>query len=442
MSKVSKVTHHHHNQKTHHKDVKKGNYQVVKGSQKSNSHVESDTKTNKLSEQILRAKEWTSAANVERIITKYGEEKFDRMIMASENIAKLSDDLGLTNGEIFKIARYIETKLKQKVKKGKAYLRKDKTGLARTIEYKSKRAFIHLKSHGVAPLGSGCHKRVTRSIMYAAHAPELVANSVGDKTVKAEGKVLLKLQGQEGIAKTYAVNDHKKKSGKTVYSIISKLYNAHTVRSYEYNRSSMENRAEEVYIARDLMKGLEGMHAKKLAHRDLHSGNFMVHRTENIETGKVDVTAALIDFGQVMTFKKTKKMVPKVEVAGQLVTPESLVKGKHRVDIRKIEAYAVGCSLYHLYFGSGPEWCEKMKQYRVRKLSSKKKKSVSHELVKLIRENLDKRKAEIARGEHKHKKFGKIIFKLLDPNPKKRLSPRAARKMFEQVIARLEAKKS
>lgn len=427
MTRVRKVQHQHN---VHLKEVKKSHARVDK------AHlVRSDAKVQKLNDYILRAKEWTSAENVKRIIKKYGETKLDRMLMACENIIKVSDDTGLTKGELFKIAKYIETKLPYKVKKGKAYLRKEKTGLARTIEYKSKRAFIHLKTHGVQALGTGCHKKVTRSIMYAAHKPEVVANCVGDKTVKAEGRILQKLNGSDGVVKTYAFSTHKKKSGRKVYSMITKMYNAHTVRSYEYDRSHLENRNEAAYIARDLMLGLENMHAKKLAHRDLHSGNFMVHRTAD------KVSACLIDFGQVVSFKKAKKMAPKIEVARQLVTPESLLKGKHRVDVRKIESYAVGCSLYHLYFGTTPEWCEKMKQMRVSKLNRGQKKLLSEELSRQMRATIDRRNEELEAGNKKYKKLGAVILKLLDPDPKKRLSPNRARIMLDEVIKEIESKR-
>ena len=72
-------------------------------------------------------KGYTSAKNAKRLITKYGQEKFNRIIMACENIKRLSRDLGLGDKELFKIAKYIEVKLKDKVKKGKVYLRKEKT---------------------------------------------------------------------------------------------------------------------------------------------------------------------------------------------------------------------------------------------------------------------------------------------------------------------------
>ncbi len=430
MGKVSRVHHsrHHH---SHHKNVKKSASRVVKGQEISVERSAFDSKVSRAAQLIIRSREWASAGHVKHIIKKYGEDKLERMLMACENIMKLGDDIGLTKGELFKIAKYIEVKLKYKTKKGKAYLRGDKTGLARTIEFKSKRAFIHLNQQ----LGEGCHKKVTRSIMYAAHSPEIVANCSGDKTVKFEGKILTQLHGAEGIAKTYAVTNHKSKHGKKVYSIITKLYNAHTLRSYEYDRNKLEPH-EEVYVACDLMKGLESMHAQKLAHRDLHSGNFMVHK--EVVDGKPKVSSVLIDFGQVVSFHKAKKLAPRVEVSRHLVTPESLIKGKHRPDIRKIEAFAVGFCLYHLFFGQAPEWSEKMRSKNVKKMSRKKKARLSHELANDIREALDKRRRDLDGHDNKNKGLGLAILGLLDPDPKTRYAPHTARKLLEELIRNME----
>jgi len=426
MGKVSRVHHsrHHH---SHHKDVKKSQKRVVKGREVSVQHTTTDNKIDRAAQLVLRAKEWASVGHAKQIIKKYGEDKLERMLMACENISTLTDYLGMSKGELFKIAKYIEVKLKHKLKHGKAYLRSNKTGLAHTIEYKSKRAFIHL---GQA-LGEGCHKKVTRSIMYAAHAPQMVANCSGDKTVKFEGRILTKLDDAAGIAKTYAVTSHKAKHGKKIYSIFTKLYNGHTLRSYEYSRNKL-GADEEVYVACDLMKGLESMHEQKLAHRDLHSGNFMVHR--EVVDGKPKITSVLIDFGQVVSFSKAKKLLPRVEVSRHLITPESLVKGKHRPDIRKIEGFAVGYCLYHLFFGSAPDWGEKLKEKNIKHMSRKKKASLSRKLARNIRSTLDKRKRDLEGMDNKHKGLGLAILALLDPDPKKRASPHAARLMLEEVI--------
>lgn len=427
--KISKALKAHH---VHHNVLEKGKRHIKLGAKISQNLLESDEKAKSVHKRILRANHWASPKDVKRIVKKYGNHTFDRMLMACENISKLSPKVHISKHKLFSICKYIETKLSHKLKKNKAYLKKEKTGLARTIEYKSKRAFIHLKTHGVSSVGKGCHKEVTLSIMYAAHKPEFVANSVGDKTLKFEGKVLKKLQGSKGILKTYAVNEHRKKSGKKVYSIITKLYNAHTLRNYEYDSLKMTSK-EKLYVARDLLTGLENMHAQRLAHRDLHSANLMVHR-EKSSHGNKKTSAVLIDFGQVVSFDKVKKKVPRVEVPAHLLTPEELIKGKHRVDVRKVESFALGCSLYRLVFDKRPEWCEKIKQHKVRKMSTENKKSLSKKFVSDIKDILKKRKKELSGNKTSKKGLRKVILKLLDPDPKKRFAPHKAREMLDHMI--------
>lgn len=383
---------------------------------------------------ILRAQEWTSQEAAKSILEKYGDTKLERMLLACENISKLSGDIGLTKNELFDIARYIETEQPSKT----AYLRKEDTGLARTIEQVANRTFIHLKTHNVAPLGKGFHKSVTRSIMYDVEHPALVANSVGDATLQNEIEILKSLQGAEGVVQTYAVGKHKKKSGKEVYSVIMKLYNTQTIRSTEFNLQKLTP-DEEVYVARDLMKGLESLHAKKIAHRDLHTSNFVLHREHEPHTGKLKISCAIADFGEASSFEKAKKATPLVEYSGRFVTPESLIKGKHRVDVRKVEAFAVGCGLYHLFFGREPSWCEKMEHKHVHKLSTKKKKSLSKTIASEIRQTLDRRKNDLASMTEKHRGLGEVILSLLDPDPKKRFSPQKAREMLDGLVLHMQA---
>lgn len=346
----------------------------------------------------------------------------------SEKIFALSDNLGLTKQELFDLVTFIETvELPTN-----CYLRKEETGLARTIERVQNRTFIHLKTHGVAPIGKGFHKKVTLSIMYDRKHPELVANSVGDATLQHEAEILRTLNGAEGIVKTYAINSHQKRSGDKVYSVIMKLYNTQTVRSTEFNLQKLTP-IEEVYVARDLMKGLESLHAKRIAHRDLHTSNFILHR----ENGQI--SCAITDFGEATSFEEAKKAVPLVEFSGRFVPPESLVKGKHDVDIRKVEAFAVACGLYHLFFGREPSWCEEMERIGVHKMSSKKKKELSQYLTKKIKKTIEKRKNDLAKMSGKVKELGEVILKLLDPDPKKRYAPHKARELLDSVLVTVKA---
>ena len=349
-------------------------------------------------------KGYTSAKNAKRLITKYGQEKFNRIIMACENIKRLSRDLGLGDKELFKIAKYIEVKLKDKVKKGKVYLRKEKTGLARTIEYKRGRTYIHLKTHGVSAIRDAKHMLITPSIRYAAHKPELVANWVGDKTLRKQAKMLKKLKKTEGILQIFASSSHKNKAGKKVHSIITKLYNAGSLKTYEYRLEKLSS-DEKVKVARDLLVGLENIHKQKLAHGALDSTNLIVHRGKK-------VSAAIKGFTKATPLAKAK--------AKDLAPFRSMTNAK-RKDVKKLEGYALALNLYQLYFGATPEWCTKM-----HKRISKK------EMRQQIRYTLAKR---ACMPNKENKTLGNVILNLLDP--KKPLSISQARKILDSELSLL-----
>lgn len=394
------------------------------------------------SELITRAKKWTDESNAQKVLYRHGEHKLERTVLACENIWKLSKKLKLKRHELFDLALFRETEMYNEVKKGKIYFKKEKTGLARTIEHDpvTNRTFIHLKRHGMPALGKGWHKMVTRSILYAAHHPEIVANCVGDATVAQEGKILKRLGNCPGIARTYAVSEHtKRKTHQKVYSIILKYYNAGSVRSYEFNLAPITP-YEKIYIARDLMHGLENMHNRRLAHCDLHTANFLVDRSKDPVTGKEVVSAALVDFGQTISFDAAKKRVPQVEFPHRMTTPEALLKRKHRVDVRKVEVFAMGWNFYSFFFDKLPEWAANKKLYHAKKMSTKEKKNFSAELTNDINKSIKHRHEELKTKDHILQDFGKLILEMCDPDPYKRPSAHTSRTLLDQLIKKLEGK--
>jgi len=378
-------------------------------------------------------KGWASKNQIQKLVKTHGQERVDRVLLACENIWKLPEKLGLGKKELFSMALYIETKLKGRVKKGEFYLRKEKTGLARTIEYdpKSHKTFIHLKTHNVNRVGKGCHKRVTLSIMYRAHTPEVVVNSVGDETILREAKALKMLKGKPGIVPTYAMTQHvKKKTHEKVYSLIQKHYNAHSMRSY-HERNAQITKKECVKMAKDIFSGLEAMHEKRLAHLDLHRGNILCNRSSK------GFECALIDFGQTRSFDAAKERVPQVEVPRRFVTPESLVKGKHRVDVRKIEVFAIGWNLLYLYFKKEPGWADNKKFYELKKMSRHDKKKFQKELIHDINKSLKSASHKIRSRNKEWVTFGKMILKMCDVDPKKRQSATTLRKQLGVLLTKM-----
>lgn len=408
---------------------------------KARSHAEKKKISQRAEELLVTATDWTSDKEGRKAIKRHGEDAFIRALEAATSIWKISQDLGLKKKDLFSLCMFIESKLPSKIKEGKVYLKKEKTGLKRTIEHdpKTKRTFIHLKTHGIKGLGEGWHKKVTKSIMYDLKAPEIVANCVCDYTGWDEINVLKKVAGKMGIMQTYALTEHTKgKKKEKVASIICKLYNAHSVRHYQFNLTPM-SQLEKLTIARDFVAGIESLHDKDLIHRDLHGANILVDKRLDPLTGKEVYSAAVIDFGQVQPAKEAYKKAPNIEVPPKVNPPEALKSDPSKVDAKLVEVFAVGVNLYHLYFGVKPEWTEMKEFNNYRDLKSKEKHEFHMELEEKINKYRHKRKAELEGKTDAWSEFGMLIIKMCSVIPEKRGSANYARRKIEELIAKIEA---
>ena len=390
---------------------------------------------------------WTHSKTLTKLCKKHSLEKVERALDKCSNIWKLQDNsgkknLGLKKHELFKIALFIETGLKKYIKHHSAYIRKEKTHLARTIEYdrKSKRIFIHLKTHGIKHLGTGCHKEVTRSILYNAQKPELVANSVMQKAPKKELRYLKKLMAAKGLAETYAIGEHKKyHSHKKVISIIQKLYGAGSLHHHQHNPQEL-SKSDKLSVARDLLRGLESMHKKDIVHRDLHGCNVLLNREVDPETGKSKISAALIDLGQALKAKKAKKRAPKVEVPKRFNPPESFWRKTKHIDAKAVDVYALGLNLYHLFFGESPEWAPKEAFVKISDMTDDEKVRFRKVLKKRTYEVLDSRKKEIEKNKSKYYPLEQIILQMCAPCQRARGTASEHRKKLDVLIGEMENK--
>lgn len=377
--------------------------------------------------------EFISSKQQKQFEQKYSSKVVERALNASENIWELKSDLGLTKHELFSLCLFIETKLSSHVKKGQLYLRKEKTKLARTIQYdpKTKRTFIHLKQHGIKRLGKGWHKVVTYSIMYSDKNPELVANSVLelDFDSRREVSILKRLKTQRGLAKTYSITTHaKKRSKKKVVSIIQKLYNAKSLHHYQQNPKIL-SREKVMHIAHDLLYGLEELHKHNLVHRDLHGGNILVER---VKGGKYN--AAIIDFGQTRRAKQAALYGPMVEVPKRFNPPDAFWRNVKTINAKAVDVYALGLNLYHLYFGVQPEWASKPAFAKISSLSDSGKVSFRNRLLSKISYYLKKRKNSITSNQDLYTRFERLILQMCHPKPYKRGSAREVRLKLDKIL--------
>lgn len=203
----------------------------------------------------------------------------------SVTLQKLSElGTGMTLEELSKLVQFIEAIRGRHT--SCYYLRKEETGLARTIEIDAAgdRIFIHLKTHNVPLLGKGAHKRVTYSILYDPQKPTLVASAIvaSSKTTRNEIALLEKFRGSKCIIEPIYIGQHTNKLGEGVFEIITPLYNKGSLRSFITKNPNRIAFDVKVKIAKDILTGACTLNSKGYVSRDNNRGNFLVHEEQGI----------------------------------------------------------------------------------------------------------------------------------------------------------------
>ena len=374
----------------------------------------------------------------EALKTREDAQSLQRAQVALDRMWQLHDMLGLTKEELLDIARYIEVKRHSMSAWDHNYLRKEKTHLARTIEYdpETKRFFIHLKKHGIRHLGSGQHKSVTRSIMYDDQRPELVANCVFLDKAQREIEITKKLCGKKGIIDTYAVGRHKKKNGDNVVSLIQKLCNSGSFLHCQKKFKGLSTE-EKISICRDILQGVEAMHALDLVHRDLHGKNILLHKDIDAKSGIRTISANLIDFGQTTSPEVAARAAPKVQIPRKYNPPEAFLCEPEEIDAKKVDLYAVGLNLYFFYFKKPPEWAVKEGFLRISQMNKEEKEAFGKRLTLQIQDTIKKREQQIesrACKELQEVILQEVILSLCHPSQKERGTARAAREKLDLLL--------
>ncbi|MBS0655692.1 MAG: hypothetical protein JSR46_07940, partial [Verrucomicrobia bacterium] len=207
------------------------------------------------------AKRGFHSGKLKKLVHKIQNPTLKAAVRTSEKMKKLSPDLGISFSELVHLSLFIDTELSSKIKKKGNYLSRAATDLPRAIEYdvESGLTFIHLKTEGVAKIGKGRKKLVTKSILYDPVKPELVANCSSTIPMADEMKALSALQGLPGIVETKAITKRKNAKKKIVYGLFCKYYPEGDLSNFlqKHPRMSLKKRMQ---IALELLKGLESMH--------------------------------------------------------------------------------------------------------------------------------------------------------------------------------------
>src|SRR6185295_4668450 len=222
-------------------------------------------------------------SKVEKIAKNSGSQKLRDAIHATKKFKHTGGNKLLSTGSFLQTALFIETGLKKHVAHKQYYLRKNKTGLSRTVEYdpSKKRAFIVLDGIKSAYLGKGAKKTAYKAIRYNKTKPEIVARAEQSADIGRELSIAKRLRGARGVLGTDGVGRHRA-HGKKYTTIYSKLYSSGNLKKAIVEKVKFSPN-EKIRIGLKILQGLASMHKSGVVHRDLAAQNIFL----NIPKGKV-----------------------------------------------------------------------------------------------------------------------------------------------------------
>ncbi len=362
--------------------------------------------------------------------------EFKNAVKASMKMQAFAKEAKVSFADLVQMALFIEAEIDTVAAKKGNYISRAVTGFARSIEIdpETRRSFIHLRSRGIKILGKGYKKIVTKSIMYDAKKPQIVAHCTSIAPMQDEMKALETVHGMPGVLKVHAYTTRINNEGVTQYTILCKYYKggslAEVLKESHKRRLSLRHR---MHIAHDIINGLASIHSKNLAHRDVNLKNCFVEKARH---GKIKRHKAVVaDFGRAMPLH----LLVGKEAQGNpyYIPPEGIhhhtLTGK---DYQQADIYAAGCICYRLLTGRRPPWINKdyvrditrspvvRKQMFVHKLNEFRKKRFAYWISK----NPNREK------KYKKERFERIFLRMIDPNPARRGSATHLRELMKYLV--------
>jgi serine/threonine protein kinase len=328
------------------------------------------------------------------------------------------ENLQLNPGELVQIVLFIESKLPKLIAKGEKFFQPAETGLKRALEYdpQTGKTFILLDGVKGSYIGEGCRKTVTKAILYNYEKPQIVARGVQMLNAR-ELRVSKILQGGAGLFKTRALTQ-RTEQGKELATIYSTIYNPGSFKTITEKGISFTLR-EKMKIVQGILIGLDTMHKRKVVHRDLGLGNYLISITKT-QSGKRKVSAVISDFGSSMEITRASRVIPQANTI--YTAPEGLFfQNMLGADYYSTDIFAAGCAFYNLFYGEMPAWTNR----RYLRITSKPVEQNYKELIEKIDSQTKVRRDVLGRKKvngllTRDEEFEYLILRMVHPDHTKR----------------------
>jgi serine/threonine protein kinase len=395
-----------------------------------------EKKWEELSSRVIYTKNPDKTLSIlESLATEYKESSFAQSYEGAKKILTV-ENTGLSFSTIFPILLFYHTTLPDEIQKKVYFWPESRFGRELQYDPETKFFFIHLGTKEIPPLGIGKKKVVSKSILYNAGNPKIVARGCSKSPSDHEAEAMHALNNLYGVIPSVTEMTHMDPTtGETIYTIVTPLYNKGSLQSLlEETSLTFE---EKLAIAFDLSAGLAAIHQNGFVHRDLGARNYFVNIDK--ETRRIDAVVA--DLEKAVPIKKAKHVT--VQGNKSHTSPEGFFKEKMEGEMyQKSDAFALGTVLYTLYFGEEAPW-KAHNSFKKRKLTIEERHILIEYWVQYGRRQLELllSKNDI---DDRNKAFIRIIYDMTNI-PSERMSAKEAAVIFgsllkEQVPSREAAK--
>lgn len=350
---------------------------------------------------------------------------------------KQSTILGVKRGDFFRLALFIESGLEDYVKRGQYCIPKEQTLLACSIEYdpNTRSTFILLPENNNTYIGAGKNKVVLKAIYYNEKKAEIVARALQTNIREAEIRTIAKIKGLPGIMDIIACTEYTQ--GNTQYkTIYSKLYNPGSL-SQAFDQGYRFTMYEKMKIVINILKGLNEMHQRNIAHRDISPHNFFINIPPG-KPGKRDIDAVVADLGRSGGIWDASSYKGKVQGHSMYTPPDGILADKIKGHDKVLcDVYATGCIFYRLFYDKPSPWLSAKYTDGTAKTQKKRYRGFVNRIQRYTNTRNTALAAKSANGGlTPSEEFEFLILRMCHPDPGKRGTSSQLYNNFQEIFSR------